>query len=160
VAAVGRREVTSDVSIYKAGLLQRLVDMELVVGDQGYRGNPTLVCPKVPLYRKYRECFALARARHETVNGRFKMWGCLFQEYRHDRKKHGDIFSSVVVLTQLAFENGNPPFRCYVAKDRVWDGRQLFFYRTDYAKEDEYEFSDDEDREEAKKKDEEEDIRV
>lgn len=46
------------------------------------------------------------RARHETCNARFKMWGCLNQTFRHERTKHGDVFRACAVLTQLAIEDG------------------------------------------------------
>jgi hypothetical protein len=50
------------------------------------------------------------RARHETVNKRFKQFGCLHERFRHDAAKHGDVFRAVAVITQLAIENGEPLF--------------------------------------------------
>jgi hypothetical protein len=50
------------------------------------------------------------RARHETVNKRFKQWAILEQPFRHDVINHRDVFSAVVVITQLAIENGEPLF--------------------------------------------------
>lgn len=48
--------------------------------------------------------------RHETVNKRFKQWAILEQPFRHDVINHRDVFSAVVVITQLAIENGEPLF--------------------------------------------------
>ncbi len=50
------------------------------------------------------------RARHETLNGRLKNWGILFQVYRHDTMRHGDVFWACAVVMQLTVENGEPLF--------------------------------------------------
>ena len=50
------------------------------------------------------------RARHETVNARFKEWGVLRQLFRHKISKHRAIFRAVAVLTQVKIENGHPLF--------------------------------------------------
>ncbi len=50
------------------------------------------------------------RAHHETCNKRFKQWGILKQIYCHDLIDHHDVFSAVVVLTQLSFESGDTLF--------------------------------------------------
>jgi hypothetical protein len=60
---------------------------EMVEGDCGYRGEP--MKSRLPLEcllesdKRVKDC---ARARHETVNCRFKQWGCLHETYRHDLK--------------------------------------------------------------------------
>jgi len=46
----------------------------------------------------------VARARHETVNGRFKQWGALHQIFRHDRSKHGVVMSAIVYITLIELE--------------------------------------------------------
>ena len=48
----------------------------------------------------------------ETVNKRFKDWGILRQLFRHadNLHRHGDIFTAIVVLTQLAINNGEKLF--------------------------------------------------
>jgi hypothetical protein len=51
-----------------------------------------------------------AQAQQETVNKRFKNWGCLNQKFRHCITKHADIFCAVTVITQLAIQNGKPLF--------------------------------------------------
>ena len=55
----------------------------------------------------------VARARHETVNGRFKQWGALRQIFRHDRCKHGVVMSAIVNITQIELEEESPLFPIY-----------------------------------------------
>ena len=50
------------------------------------------------------------RNRHETVNERFKNFGCMSQKFRHSPDKHGTCFSCVVILTQLSIEHGEELF--------------------------------------------------
>ena len=54
---------------------------------------------------------SLARAQHETVNRRFKIFGCL--SHRHDLLAiHGGtpIFRAVANIVQLTIRFGHPPF--------------------------------------------------
>ena len=60
---------------------------------------------------QHREAMNVARAQHETVNGRLKNRGILKQVFQHGRDKHHIAFRSVLVLTQIAIENGSPPFQ-------------------------------------------------
>ena len=52
-----------------------------------------------------------ARARHETINRRLKTWGILKQVFRSKLAKHHIAFRSVLVLEEIAIENGHPPFQ-------------------------------------------------
>jgi hypothetical protein len=57
-----------------------------------------------------KKAMANARARHETVNKRFKQWACLQNVFRHNVDDHYFYFASVALCTQLAIENGEPLF--------------------------------------------------
>lgn len=46
------------------------------------------------------------RARHETVNKRFKQWQVLDTPFRHQIKKHMPVFNDVACITQVAIEQG------------------------------------------------------
>jgi hypothetical protein len=48
-----------------------------------------------------------ARARHETVNGRFKQFNCLGR-FRHDKELHVYCFHAIAVITQIAITHGEP----------------------------------------------------
>jgi hypothetical protein len=44
------------------------------------------------------------------INRRFKTWGILSQVYRHDIRRHGEVFRAVAIITQLTIKNGSPLF--------------------------------------------------
>lgn len=49
-------------------------------------------------------------SRHETVNKRLRQFNILKNTFRHDISKHPIVFHSVVNLTQLIIQNGQPLF--------------------------------------------------
>jgi len=63
----------------------------------------------------------VARAWHETVNGRFKNWGALRQLHRHDRCKHGLVVAAIVNVAQIELEEESPlfPIHCDDSYDVV-----------------------------------------
>jgi hypothetical protein len=100
-----------DITIFRSCLMDKLDDGEMVEADRGYRGQPNKV--RIPVDcrdENERKKKNRARARHETVNKRFKQFGILKQKFRHNLRKHQQIFRSVVVLTQLAIESGEVLF--------------------------------------------------
>lgn len=103
----------NDLDIFREGLLTWLEPGERCEGDDGYNGEAPLriKCPASITEPKEKERMAKrVRNRHETVNKRFKQWAILEQPFRHDVINHRDVFSAVVVITQLAIENGEPLF--------------------------------------------------
>jgi hypothetical protein len=44
---------------------------------------------------------ALARARHENINGCFKVWRCLKERWRHPLELHEPTMWAICNLTQL-----------------------------------------------------------
>jgi hypothetical protein len=50
------------------------------------------------------------RACHETLNGRLKNWGILSQVFRHDIRRHGEVFRPCATITQLTIDYGEPLF--------------------------------------------------
>lgn len=102
-----------DLKIFRSQLRQLLLPGEKVEADNGYRGESASVRTASDYvsrsdYRAKRK----ARARHETVNGRLKKFGCLSQRFRHPLAKHGAVFTAVAVVTQLSFDLGERPFPC------------------------------------------------
>jgi hypothetical protein len=51
-----------------------------------------------------------ARLRHETFNGRIKMFGILQNRFRHAFDMHIFAFEAVVVTVQYQMDNGSPIF--------------------------------------------------
>ena len=102
-----------DIKIFRHALVSYLEDGERVEADNGYIGEaPTFVkCPKDIANPAENEVVQnIVRSRHETVNKRFKQWGCLSQTYRHDLLMHGDIFRSVAIITQMSIQSGEHLF--------------------------------------------------
>ena len=93
--------------------MSHLGGAERVEADDGYIGEAPLhvKCPKSFTNPQETEFMQQrVRNRQETVNNRFKNWGVLRQRFRHDITEHGDCFRAVVVLTQLAINNGEKLF--------------------------------------------------
>ena len=102
-----------DVKIFNKTLRHWLEPGERVEADNGYVGCADKVkCPDNP-------CNPVGnlgmqgrvRSRHETLNGRFKVWGILREEYRHDIERHGEVFRAIAIITQLAIDNRSPLFQ-------------------------------------------------
>ena len=103
----------NDILIFRDSLISYLAPNERVEADDGYVGeSPQYVkCPAS--FTNPEESLGMqqrVRNRHETVNKRFKQWGCLLNRFRHGIGKHGDVFRAVAVITQLAIENDEPLF--------------------------------------------------
>ena len=92
-----------DLTMYRGGLKLYLDDDEMVSADRGYRGDETVSTPYTQTEEE-REISKIHRARHETVNCRFKMYGALNMAFRHGMVKHGFVFRTVATLLQLAIE--------------------------------------------------------
>ena len=103
----------NDLQIFRDSLLSHLGPNERVEADDGYVGEAPqhIKCPKS--FANPEETLAMqkrVRSRQETVNNRLKQWGCLNERFRHDTRKHGDVFRAVAVVTQLSIQNGEPLF--------------------------------------------------
>ena len=105
---------TPDLKIFRQDFKKVLKNGERVEADKGYRGEPTNIdlpqentggCTTQMLVKKR------VRARHETVNARFKEWGVLKNRFRHKISRHHSVFRAIVVITQLKIENGHPLFQ-------------------------------------------------
>jgi hypothetical protein len=99
-----------DIMVYRRNLKGMLHADEMVEADRGYRGDPTIRDPDTVFSQSDKRAKDLARARHETVNGRLKIFRVLSSVFWHDRNLHQFVFHAVVVITQISFENGSPPF--------------------------------------------------
>lgn len=102
-----------DRKIFQLGMRNHLGPTEKVIADDGYRGD-TKVCTKHDARdEQHRQVMGRIRARHETINRRLKTWKSLQSVFRHNRDKHHLVFESVLVLEQLAIENGHEPFQVH-----------------------------------------------
>jgi hypothetical protein len=110
-----------DLNIARLSLVHFLDEGECYVADGGYAdGNQWASTPN-GLNDYEQRTKALARARHETVNRRFKIFGCLSQRYRHHNLAlHGTIFHAIANIVQLTIRFGHPLFDIeYIESDFV-----------------------------------------
>ena len=80
------------------------------MADKGYRGDHRIRTPLDALDEFHQTAMAKCRARHETINRRFKIFGALSQKFRHHWSKHIFVFQAVLALTEIEIENGAPAF--------------------------------------------------
>ena len=105
-----------DISIFREHLIHQLLPGEMVEADRGYRGEPTKIrTPIDAATRREKKLKSRARACQETANKCFKQFGALKQVYRHQIQNHKLLFESVVVITQLSLQHGEPLFGCHFA---------------------------------------------
>eukprot|EP00536_Pseudo-nitzschia_multiseries_P006474 jgi/Psemu1/193182/e_gw1.138.9.1 len=107
----------NDATIFKEGLSTLLHDDEGVEVDRGYKGDDEMKLPDMGMTSKQRKMKANARAQHETVNGRLKIFNALTTHFWHMKpnrqgmmQKHGMCFNAVAVITQLKFASGETTF--------------------------------------------------
>lgn len=99
-----------DLRIAHDALIYCLDPGELYVADAGYGdGNQYSLTPN-GLHNFDQWQMATVRARHETVNKRFKQWGALKRVFRHDLQLHSNVFRAIANITQLSIRNGEPLF--------------------------------------------------
>lgn len=108
--------VRNDIKVFREGGLKELLIAagEKAEADDGYVGERnTIRHPAVFNSSEDYKAKKRVRARHETVNRRFKFFNCLHNTYRHDFGTHAYCFMAVVVLVQLSFENGEKPYQVH-----------------------------------------------
>ena len=103
--------------IFRLGLKDLLGPGEKVIADRGYRGDMRISAPDDTNDKDHKYVMSVLRARHETLNGRLKNWGCLRQIYRHDRNKHHMLLQTAAVVIQVNISIGNRLFQVTNYKD-------------------------------------------
>ena len=95
-------------------MIYRLGRGEKVIADRGYRGSHWHITPddKATRIKKFERMKSVVRARHETVNRRFKEFGCMKQKWRHPRRKHGMAFRAVANVVQTKIVKEKLAFKC------------------------------------------------
>ena len=62
---------------------------------------------------------AKARAPHEMINRRFKVFGALRKKFRHHRSKHHLVMQAVLSIVKIEIENGHPAFAVTEYEDTI-----------------------------------------
>jgi hypothetical protein len=94
-----------DLRIARSALHDSLLADEMYIADGGYAdGNGYGRTPN-GLHDFEQRQYATVRAKHETRNSLFKKFGCMEEEWRHPREKHGMAFRAVAHLVQMGIMN-------------------------------------------------------
>lgn len=111
----------NDITIFRRALQKLLDDGERVVADGGYKdkGEGTTETPTgYNTFDQYMK--SMARARHETINRRFKEFNILGHRFRGSLKEHKCIFLAIANIIQIGIESGiSRPFEVYYDDTRV-----------------------------------------
>ena len=99
-----------DLRIARDALHYMLAPGEFYVADGGYAEGGQHSDTPNGLNDPDQKMKAIARARHETINGRFKQFNVLYRVFRHDVSRHSICFRAVANVVQMMMENGSPAF--------------------------------------------------
>jgi hypothetical protein len=101
----------NDIKIFRKHLQGLLDTNERVVADGGYRDGEDETTETPSGYNTYDQFMkSMARARHETLNRRFKQYRILGTRYRGELHDHKYIMLAISNIVQLDIEYGNTPF--------------------------------------------------
>ena len=100
-----------DLSISRDGLNQALKKGEMFVADGGYADSHGWSMTPSGYNTREQYMKAVARARHETVNSRLKLFGILRQRFRHAVEKHWIVMGAIINISQIIIEEESPLFQ-------------------------------------------------
>ena len=98
----------SDLRIFRSGMKEELDMGEKVIADGTYQDESCVLATHI--LHEYKKLHSIVRARHETINGRFKNFFVLAHKFRHNPALHSFCFHTVANLTQLLMRDTDPPF--------------------------------------------------
>ena len=99
-----------DRNISREWLNYELKDGELYLADGGYCDGQQYSMTPNGLHNLDQYIKKLARACHEAVNGWFKHFGILQQQFHHNVHLHYEVFGAVANIVQLLIMMGHTPF--------------------------------------------------
>lgn len=100
--------VLNDLQFFQQFLASKLIG-ERVIADKIYR-HPNCMNPSDVTDDGYKKIHSRIRARHETVNSRFKNFAVLGQSFRHAVNKHFICFHAVAQIVSLMIKTTDPLF--------------------------------------------------
>jgi hypothetical protein len=100
-----------DLAISRDGLTDALDTDELFLADGTYSDGHGWCDTPTGLNNRDQWMKAVARARHERVNGLLKDFGVLKNCFRHHRAKHGSVFMACANVTQAKLQLEEPTFQ-------------------------------------------------
>jgi hypothetical protein len=94
-----------DLTVARDNLCYKLAgsefDNEMALADGGYQDGYEFFETPTGHNNHDQRMKAKARARHETINRRFKQWAIMGERFRADPSEHGKYFNAVANLTQF-----------------------------------------------------------
>ena len=100
-----------DLRIVRENLIHELLPWEYYIADGGYNDGQQFSITPSGRHEFVDRQRAQARARHETINGRFKFWNSMSGTWRHCRVKHGVAFRALANIIQLELETVSEAFQ-------------------------------------------------
>ena len=102
------RGAVHNLTIFQFHLKRSLLPGERVIADRGYRGDRKIVTPYDYdcLSMQHKRAMSVLRSRHETMNGRLKIFGCMSQSWRHALSDHHRAFRACLCIAQLMHKYG------------------------------------------------------
>ncbi len=113
----------SDIMLARQVFVSFLNDNEMAVADSGYRGEfCSIKTPDKVHFFSGLEFYdaAVAQARHETINSRFKNNQVLVKRFHYSLAFHSACFQAVAVVSQLIIENGESLFDVQYSDEGQW----------------------------------------
>lgn len=99
-----------DLRIVRESLIYELEEDEYYIADGGYGDGGNYSMTPTGRHDFSDRQMATVRARHETINARFKNWKALQNTWRHRLDKHGILFRMVANIVQLGLQTDSPAF--------------------------------------------------
>jgi hypothetical protein len=103
---------TSDLTMFREGLMTKMPTGTKGIADRGYGGEPEkLSIPSSQDDKEFARYKSRARSRHETFNTQIKFFSCLRDRFRHTKiDQHKICFEAVCVIVQHQMDHGDPIF--------------------------------------------------
>jgi hypothetical protein len=88
----------------------RILEGKRAIADSDLRGSTKASTPKLGYSKEAKLFMSRVRSKMETLFKRFKDFGILQQQFRHDLDFHMEILHAVAVIVVYDMENGHPLF--------------------------------------------------
>ena len=103
-----------DMTVFREGLKQMIQPGDVVIADRGYQTSRAdesfMSTPNGQDSIEVARFKTLVRSRHETYNGRIKMYASMENCWKHGIEKHRWAFLAVATTVQYHLEEGNGLF--------------------------------------------------
>jgi hypothetical protein len=96
----------SDLTLARDKVVTLIADDEFILADRGYNDVRYFMLPRAGADDAFNRRHKAIMARHESINSRFKTFGCLRDMFRHDREYHREcVFAIANVINSGLIED-------------------------------------------------------